>query len=190
VWPRSGPDVGLPHLGVAEAVTTVLGYTRTTDQEGPVSPPIATARRVDRPELLEFLRPRHRGMLVTTRGDGRPQLSPVSFGVDQDERIVIATYPARAKVGNVRRDSRASLCGQSDDWSAAYVQVDGRGEVLDLPEALEPLVDYYRSVAGEHPDWDAYRAAMIRQRKCLIRIEIERWGPIATGGFPPDVSPH
>jgi PPOX class probable F420-dependent enzyme len=126
-------------------------------------------------------------MLATTRADGRPQLSPVTYGVDRDERIVIATYPSRAKAGNVRRDERVSLCAQSEDWSAAYVQVDGRARVLDLPDALEPLVEYYRVIAGEHPDWDVYRAAMIRQGKCLVRVDIDRWGPIATGGFPPGV---
>ncbi len=153
-----------------------------------MSPKIATTRHVDRAELLEFLRAQHRGMLATTRRDGRPQLSPVTCGVDADGRIVIATYPRRAKVLNVRRDPRVSLCSQSEDWSAEYVQVDGHAEVLDLPEALEPLVDYYRSIAGEHPDWETYRAAMRRQGKCLIRLDIERWGPIATGGFPPGIS--
>jgi PPOX class probable F420-dependent enzyme len=153
-----------------------------------VSPKIATARRVDRSELIDFLRPRHRGMLATTRADGRPQLSPVTCGVDSEERIVIATYPSRAKAGNVRRDDRVSLCAQSEEWSGAYVQIDGRGHVLDLPDALDAFVDYYRDIAGEHPDWDAYRDAMIRQGKCLIRVEIDRWGPIATGGFPPGVA--
>ncbi len=77
----------------------------------------------------------------------------------------------------------------SDDWDGPYVHLDGRGEVLDLPDALEPLVEYFRSLSGEHPDWDEYRAAMTRQQKCLIRISIEQWGPIATGGFPPNRVP-
>jgi PPOX class probable F420-dependent enzyme len=149
---------------------------------------IATADRVDRDALIEFVRPRHRGMLVTRRADGSPQLSPVTCGVDPDGRIVVSTYPQRAKVHNVRRDERVSICIQSDDWNGEYVQVDGRAEVLDLPEALEPLLDYYRGIAGEHPDWDEYREAMRRQGKCIIRIDIDRWGPIATGGFPPDLA--
>ena len=149
---------------------------------------IATARRVDRDELLAFLDTRHRGMLVTRRSDGMPQISPVTCGLDPDGRIVISTYPQRAKVANARRDDRVSICVQSDDWSGEYVQVDGRAEVLDLPEALEPLVDYYRGISGEHPDWDEYRAAMQLQDKSLIRITIERWSPIATGGFPADVA--
>jgi len=74
----------------------------------------------------------------------------------------------------------------SDDWNGPYVQVDGTAEVLDLPDALEPLVDYYRSISGEHPDWDEYRAAMQDQGKSLIRITVQRWGPVATGGFPPE----
>lgn len=147
-------------------------------------PTIATARHVELPELLDFLRPRHRGVLTTTRSGGGPQLSPVTCGVDPDGRIVVSTYPDRAKAVNARRDERVSICVLSDDWSGAYVQVDGRAEVIDMPDALEGLVEYYRCISGEHPDWDEYRAAMHRQNKTLIRIHIDRWGPIATGGFP------
>ncbi len=149
--------------------------------------PIATARQVSRDELLEFLATRHRGVLMTRRADGMPQLSPLTCGLDPEGRIVVATYPQRAKVHNIRRDARVSICVQSDAWNDAYVQVDGRAEILDLPEALEPLVDYFRGISGEHSDWDEYRAAMLKQGKCIIRIEIERFGPIATGGFPPDL---
>lgn len=150
-------------------------------------PKIATARRVDRRELVDFLRTRHRGMLATVRRDGRPQLSPVTCGVDPEGRIVVSTYPQRAKAVNARRNPAVSICVQSDDWSDEYVQVDGRAEVLDMPDAVEGLVEYFRGISGEHPDWDEYRAAMRKQNKSLIRIEIERWGPIATGGFPPDL---
>ncbi|WP_137811704.1 PPOX class F420-dependent oxidoreductase [Gandjariella thermophila] len=149
---------------------------------------IATADRVDRPQLLDFLRPRHHAILVTTRADGRPQLSPVTCGVDGEGRIVVSTYPRRAKARNARRDPRVSVCVLSDDFDGPYVQVDGHAEVLDLPDALEPLVEYFRSISGEHPDWDEYRDAMRRQGKSLIRVTIERWGPIATGGFPPELA--
>jgi len=145
---------------------------------------IATAERVDREKLLEFIRPRHKGTLVSTRRDGRPQMSPVACGVDDEGRIVVSTYPERAKAVNLRRDPRASVLVHSDDWNDPYVQVDGTAEVLDMPEALEPLVEYYRCISGEHPDWDEYRQAMVAQDKSLIRITIERWGPVATGGFP------
>jgi PPOX class probable F420-dependent enzyme len=150
-----------------------------------MAPTIATARKVERDELLDFIRPRHRATLVTTRADGRPQLSLVTCGVDADGRIVISTYPERAKVANLRRRPQASVCIQSDDWNGAYVQVDGDAEVIDLPDSVEPLVDYFRSISGEHPDWDEYRAAMVKQGKSLIRITPTSWGPIATGGFPP-----
>ena len=73
----------------------------------------------------------------------------------------------------------------SDEFNGAYVQIDGDAEVIDVPEAVELLVDYYRAIAGEHPDWDDYRSAMLTQRKCLIRVTPQRWGPVATGGFPP-----
>ncbi|WP_030487172.1 PPOX class F420-dependent oxidoreductase [Micromonospora chokoriensis] len=145
---------------------------------------IARNTRVDRDDLIDFLRPRHRVVLMTTRADGRPQSSPVSAGIDGQGRLVVSTYPERAKVTNIRRDPRVSACVLSDDWNGPWVQIDGTAEVLDLPEALEPLVEYFRSISGEHPDWDDYRAAMVRQGKSLIRVTIDAWGPIATGGFP------
>ncbi|MEU3452951.1 PPOX class F420-dependent oxidoreductase [Micromonospora sp. NPDC006766] len=145
---------------------------------------IATNTRVDRDALLEFLRSRHRVILMTTRADGRPQSSPVAGGVDTEGRLVISTYPERAKVANIRRDPRVSVCVLSDDWNGPWVQADGTAEVLDLPDALEPLVEYFRSISGEHPDWDEYRQAMVKQGKSLIRVTIDTWGPIATGGFP------
>ena len=146
---------------------------------------IATADVVELPELLDFVRPRHRMVLTTFRSDGSLQSSPVSGGVDGEGRIVVATYPQRAKSANVRRARRASVIALSDDFDGPYVQVDGDAEVIDLPDAVEPLVDYYRSIAGEHPDWAEYRQAMVDQGKCLIRITPRRWGPVAMGGFPP-----
>src|SRR5436305_11875347 len=150
---------------------------------------IATANRVGLPELLEFLRPRHHGLLATTRADGRPQLSPVSCGVDPEGRIVVSTYPERAKTRNAKRNRQVSICVLSTEWNGPYVQVDGEAEVLDMPEALDALVEYYRCIAGEHPDWDEYREAMRKQDKSLIRITPTHWGPIATGGFPARLAP-
>ena len=154
-------------------------------------PTIATADRVDREGLLDFVLPRHRMTLVTTRRDGRLQVSPVTGGVDIHGRIVISTYPDRAKAVNLRRNPAASVLVHSDDWGGAYVQVDGVAEVLDMPgvQTEDALVEYFRCISGEHPDWHEYRAAMRRQGKSLVRITIEAWGPIATGGFPPDRAP-
>ena len=154
-------------------------------------PTIATNTRVERDELLDFARVRHRYALITTRQDGRPQVSPVTGGVDGAGRLVISTYPDRAKVTNLRRDPRASVLVLSDEWNDAWVQVDGTAEVLDMPgqEAEDGLVEYYRCISGEHPDWDDYRAAMRRQGKSLLRITPDRWGPVATGGFPADRVP-
>jgi PPOX class probable F420-dependent enzyme len=145
---------------------------------------IATNTPVDRDGLLAFVRPRHHGILLTRRADGAPQGSPVSMGVDLQGRIVVSTYPDRAKANNARRDPRVSVVVLSDDFGGAWVQLDGEAEVLDLPEALEPLVEYYRCISGEHPDWDGYRAAMLAQGKSLIRVTPTRWSPVATGGFP------
>lgn len=149
-----------------------------------MSPKIATNHVVTREELLDFLRERHQAILLTLRRDGMPQGSPVTCGVDGEGRIVVSSYPERAKVANARRDPRVSVVVLSDDFGGAWVQVDGTAEVLDMPEALEPLVEYFRVISGEHPDWDEYRAAMVRQGKSLIRVTPARWGPVATGGFP------
>ncbi|GAA3970363.1 TIGR03618 family F420-dependent PPOX class oxidoreductase [Actinomadura viridis] len=145
---------------------------------------VATNRTVELPGLLEFVRPRHRALLLTSRAGGRPQGSPVTCGVDDAGRVVISTYPERAKVRNVRRDPRVSVIVLSDEWNGPWVQIDGRAEVIDAPESVEPLVEYFRNISGEHPDWDEYRAAMLEQGKSLIRVTPESWGPIATGGFP------
>jgi PPOX class probable F420-dependent enzyme len=151
---------------------------------GPMPRTIATNTPVDRDALLDFVRPRHHMVLITTRADGSPQASPVTAGLDGAGRIVVSSYPERAKSHNLRRQPRCSVLVLSDDFGGAWVQVDGHGEVLDAPEALEPLVEYYRAISGEHPDWDEYREAMIRQGKVLLRITLTRWGPVATGGFP------
>ncbi|WP_097187211.1 PPOX class F420-dependent oxidoreductase [Ornithinimicrobium cerasi] len=145
---------------------------------------IATTTDVGLEELLDFVRPRHNLVLITSRADGRPQASPVTGGVDDRGRIVISTYPERAKTTNARRDPRVSVVVLSDDFGGAWVQVDGECEVIDCPESVEPLVDYFRAVAGEHPDWAEYREAMVTQGKSLLRITPTRWSPVATGGFP------
>lgn len=145
---------------------------------------IATTTTVDRESLLEFIRPRHRAILTTFRRDGRTQMSPNTMGVDNSGRLVISSYPHRAKVRNIRRNPKVSICVLSDDFGDEWVQVYGTAEILNVPEAIEPLVDYYRNIAGEHPDWDEYREAMVKQGKSLIRITIDDWGPVARGGFP------
>jgi len=149
-----------------------------------VSPQIAVNKAVSRDELVDFIRPRHHAIVITARADGRPQASPVTCGVDAEGRIVVATYPERAKTRNARRDQRISVVVLSDDFSGPWVQVDGTAEVLDVPEAVEPLVEYFRSISGEHPDWEEYRQAMAHQGKSLLRVTPVRWGPVATGGFP------
>ncbi|MBV2364421.1 PPOX class F420-dependent oxidoreductase [Streptomonospora nanhaiensis] len=149
-----------------------------------MSPSIATTTRVSREELLEFVRPRHRAVLLTRRAGGEPQMSPVTCGVDDSGRIVVSTYPERAKARNAARDPRVSAVVLSDEWNGPWVQVDGTAEVIEGEDAVEPLVEYFRNISGEHPDWEEYRAAMRRQGKALLRLTPERWGPVATGGFP------
>lgn len=149
--------------------------------------PTATEKTVDIEGLLDFVRPRHQWILATVRTDGRPQMSPVTGGVNSEGRLVVSTYPSRDKVHNIRRNPQVTVCVMSDHFGGAWVQVDGSANAIDLPEAMEGLIDYFRAISGEHSDWDEYRAAMERQGKCLIVIEPERWGPIATGGFPAPV---
>lgn len=128
-------------------------------------------------------------MLVsTTRIDGRPQISPVSGGIDEHGRIVIASYPGRAKTRNAQRNPLVSVVVLSDDWNGAWIQVDGDAEVVHMPQAEDGLVDYFRSISGEHSDWSEYRAAMVVQDKSLLRITPTRWSPVSTGGFPADVA--
>jgi len=148
---------------------------------------VATNTRVDGQGLLDFVRPRHHMVLVTTRADGRPQASPVTGGVDDSGRIVVTSYPERAKVRNARRDPRVSVLVLSDDFGGAWVQVDGEAEVVDAVDDVEPFVEYFRNISGEHPDWDEYRQAMVDQGKCMILIEPTRWSPVSTGGFPPEL---
>jgi PPOX class probable F420-dependent enzyme len=145
---------------------------------------VATNHRVGREELDAFLRTRHKAIVVTRRSDGGAQTSPVTLGIDAQGRLLVSTYPERAKVANVRREPRVAMCVLSDDFDGPWVHVEGTAEVLDLPDALDPLCEYFRSISGEHPDWDSYREAMARQGKSLIRLTVEHWGPIATGGFP------
>ncbi|MFD5569672.1 PPOX class F420-dependent oxidoreductase [Streptomyces cadmiisoli] len=149
-----------------------------------MAPNIATNTRVSLDELLDFVRPRHRAILFTRRADGSPQASPLTCGVDDSGRIVVSTYPERAKTRNAKRDPRVGVLVLSDDWNGPWVQIDGTAEVIDTPDSVEPLVEYYRNIAGEHPDWAEYREAMVRQGKSIIRVTPERWGPVATGGFP------
>ncbi|MFE0099132.1 PPOX class F420-dependent oxidoreductase [Streptomyces sp. NPDC059009] len=149
-----------------------------------MAPGIATNTPVSLDELLDFVRPRHRAILLTARADGTPQGSPLTCGVDDAGRIVVSTYPERAKTRNAKRNPRVSVLVLSDEWNGPWVQVDGAAEVIDAPDSVEPLVEYFRNISGEHPDWDEYRAAMLKQGKSIIRVTPERWGPVATGGFP------
>jgi PPOX class probable F420-dependent enzyme len=130
---------------------------------------------------LDFVRDHHRGVLHTHRADGRPQMSPVTATVDEEGHVVISSRETAYKVKNLRHDPRATYCGFTDSFFGPWVQIDGSADIVSLPEAMERLVDYYRSVAGDHPDWDDYRAAMERDRRVVIRITPARAGPSRSG---------
>ena len=129
----------------------------------------------------EFIRNNHRAVMMTRRANGDPQLSPVVCGVAADGRVAVSTRETALKVKNLRRYPRTSLCVLNEGFFGDWVQVDGTAEVVSLPDAMELLVEYYRSLAGEHPDWDEYRAAMERERRVLVRVELDRAGPDRSG---------
>jgi PPOX class probable F420-dependent enzyme len=136
---------------------------------------------VDLGEAVEFVRTNPRAVLVTRRRDGRPQTSPVTVGVGGDGALVISSRETAMKVKNLQRDPAAVLCVLSDGFFGPWVQVEGAVEVVHLPEAMEGLVDYYRRLSGEHPDWDDYRAAMERERRVLLRLTVTTAGPDRSG---------
>jgi PPOX class probable F420-dependent enzyme len=136
---------------------------------------------VDPERAREFLRVHHRTVLATMRSDGRPQLSPVTAAVDDEGRVLISTREAAVKTKNLARDPHASLCVLNDGFFGEWIQAEGPTEIVHLPDAMELLIDYYQRVAGEHPDWGAYRDAMQRQRRVLLRITITRAGPDTSG---------
>ena len=129
----------------------------------------------------DHFRRNHQAVMVTARRDGRPQTSPVTASVDGEGHIVVSTRETAMKTKNLERHPQATLCGLSDDFSGPWVQVEGPVTIVHLPEAMEPLVEYYRSIRGEHPDWDDYRAAMERDRRVLLRLTIAAAGPDTAG---------
>jgi PPOX class probable F420-dependent enzyme len=136
---------------------------------------------VDLQHARAYLAGNHHAVMATMRADGRPQMSPVICGVDADGYVVVSTRETAYKTKNLLRDPRVSLCVLPDGFFGEWIQVDGTATVVRLPEALDGLVDYYRRVAGEHPDWDGYRNAMERERRVLLRIALERAGPTRSG---------
>lgn len=136
---------------------------------------------MDIDEARRFIAEHHHAVLHTFREDGSPQLSPVLVTVDGEGRAVISTRETALKMRNLERDPRASVCVFTDRFFGEWVRIDGTAEVVRLPDAMEPLVDYYRRAQGEHDDWDEYREAMRDQQRVLVRITIEEAGPDASG---------
>jgi len=130
---------------------------------------------------LQFMGSQHHAVLATLKADGTPQMSPVTVGTDDAGRVVISTREPTYKVRNVRRDPRVWLCVLPDAFFGQWVQVEGTAEVVELPEAMELLVDYYRQISGEHPDWDDYRAAMERDKRVVLRVTVAKAGPNISG---------
>jgi PPOX class probable F420-dependent enzyme len=130
---------------------------------------------------LEFLRSNHRAVMATSRSDGTTQMSPITAGVDSAGRVVVSSRETAYKVRHVRALPYAAICAFTDGFFGEWVQVEGPVDIVSLPEAMEPLVDYYRAISGEHPDWDEYRAVMERDRRVILRMSLERAGPTVSG---------
>ncbi|MGN6679332.1 MAG: PPOX class F420-dependent oxidoreductase [Streptosporangiaceae bacterium] len=129
----------------------------------------------------EFMRANHRAVLATRRSDGLPQLSPVTVGVDGQGRVIISTRETAMKTKNLQRDPHASICVMNDGFFGDWIQAEGTAEIIRLPDAMDLLVDYYRAISGEHPDWDDYRQAMQRDRRVIVAITLNRAGPDRSG---------
>ncbi|WP_211268997.1 PPOX class F420-dependent oxidoreductase [Saccharothrix syringae] len=136
---------------------------------------------VDLDAAREFIRRNPRAVLSARRSDGSPQMSPVLATVDDEGRVVISTRETAYKVRQVRRDPRVALCFFTEGFFGDWLQVEGTATVLSLPEAMEPLVDLYRRISGEHRDWDEYRAAMVAEKRVVLRVVLERAGPDVSG---------
>jgi PPOX class probable F420-dependent enzyme len=136
---------------------------------------------MDVSDAREFVRNNHRAVLVTRKRNGTPQTSPITLGIDEEDKLVISTREAAYKVKNLKRDPRATLCVMNDGFFGKWMQIDGTAELVPLPQAMEALIEYYRRISGEHPDWDEYRQAMIDQKRVLIRISMESVGPTRLG---------
>jgi PPOX class probable F420-dependent enzyme len=132
-------------------------------------------------QALAFVTANHHGVIATRRADGRTAMSPIACAVDHENRVVVSTRETAMKAKHVQRDGYASICVLNDGFFGEWVQVEGPADVVHLPEAMEGLIDYYRRISGEHPDWDDYRAAMERDRRVLIRITVDRVGPNVSG---------
>jgi PPOX class probable F420-dependent enzyme len=132
---------------------------------------------MDLNQARDFLRANHRAVMATYHPDGRPQLSPVTIGVDDAGRAVVSTRETAVKVRNLRRDPRVAFCVTTDAFFGNWLQLEGEATIVRLPEAMELLVDYYRSISGEHPDWADYRAAMERDRRVLVQVTLAQAGP-------------
>lgn len=133
-------------------------------------------------QAQRFLSEHHRGVLFTRKRDGAPQMSPVSPGIDAEGRVIITTRETAYKTKNIRRDPRVSLCVFADAFHGSiWIQINGRAEIVSLPGAMEPLIDWHRRVKGEHPNWGEYRRTMERQRRVIVRIAIESAGPDRKG---------
>ena len=136
---------------------------------------------MDTAAALDFLRANHRAVMATTKADGSTQLSPITVGVDAEGRVVVSTRETAYKVRHLHALPYAAICAFTDAFFGQWIQVEGPVDIVSLPEAMESLVDYYRSISGEHPDWDDYRAAMERDRRVILRMTVERAGPDHSG---------
>ncbi|MFD5825890.1 PPOX class F420-dependent oxidoreductase [Lentzea sp. NPDC060358] len=138
-------------------------------------------KTMDLDQAREVLRNQHRAVFCAMKSDGTPSMSPVLVALDGNGDVLVSTRETAYKTKQVRRDPNVWLCVLPDSFFGRWIQISGTAEVVPLPEAMDLLVDYYRTISGEHSDWDDYRAAMEREKRVVLRISLTSAGPDRTG---------
>ena len=143
---------------------------------------MAEFKPMDIAKAQDFLRNHHNGVLMTWRKDGSPQMSPITVGLSEDGKAIISSRETAYKVNNLRRDPRAAVCVFTDSFhGGGWTQINGKAEILPLPQALDTLVYLQRQTKGEHRDWPQFHERMTREKRVIIRITIESAGPKVRG---------
>ncbi len=136
---------------------------------------------MDLDQARDVLRSQHRAVFSAMKSDGTPSMSPVLVALDDNGDVLVSTRATAYKTKQVQRDPRVWLCVLPDSFFGRWIQVAGTAAVVPLPDAMDLLVRYYRTISGEHPDWDEYRASMEREQRVVLRIALDSAGPDKTG---------
>ena len=136
---------------------------------------------MDLDQAREVLRSQHRAVFCALKADGTPAMSPVLVALDDNGDVLVSTRATAYKTKQVQRDPNVALCVLPDSFFGRWIQINGTATVVALPDAMDLLVKYYRTISGEHSDWNDYRAAMEREQRVILRISLTGAGPDRTG---------